>query len=157
MSERRVFNVDLEPLTMAMLLILAGMVAGSYFLARGLQDRSPGAFLVLGGLLPLGLGLLFVVLTLTILWFAHWMSERRDRIEAERFRMNVVENQGVLEAGFKAQGQAIKTQAAMNAMLLRQARETQRMLPSPEGDAMDAPHISFDEAIFSELDDEEME
>jgi Flp pilus assembly protein TadB len=134
----------LEPLmtfsTLAVVLTLGGL----FFLARGLAERSSTAYLVLGGLVTLGILVIGVILTVGIISFAYWMQGRSEAKEQARFIANTKENLALMQMTAKAQ-------AAQNNMLLRQAREAQKQLPAP-GDTVDMPHIEFDDAIFDELE-----
>jgi hypothetical protein len=132
----------LEPLmtlsTLAIMLALGGL----FFLARGLAERSSTAYLVLGGLVTLGILVVGVALTVGIISFAYWMQSRSEATEQARFIANTKENLALMQM-------TAKTQATQNDMLLRQAREAQRQLPAPGGDA---PSIIYDEGIFDELE-----
>jgi len=132
----------MEPLmtlsTLAAVLALGGLI----FLARGLAERSSTAYLVLGGLVTLGILVIGVALTVGIISFAYWMQGRSEAKEQARFIANTRENLALMQM-------TAKTQATQNNMLLKQAREAQRQLPAP---AEGVPSIEFDEAIFDELE-----
>jgi hypothetical protein len=124
-------------------LAIVGVGAGIFFLARGLSERSATAYMVLGATVAIVLIGLGVTITLVIVAFANRITERQELREQQRFRDNVKENLAVMQM-------TARTQAAQNAMLLKQAREAQRQLPAPENEDIDA--LVFDDAVFDELE-----
>jgi uncharacterized protein YneF (UPF0154 family) len=145
MNEKRpIIKVDLEPLGIVLSFVILGIIMGLFFLARGIGERSATAYLILGGLVTLGILSVGVGLTIGIIWFANRITERRELREQARFVDNAKENLAIMQM-------TARTQSTQNAMLLRQAREAQRQIGAPEGNE-DIDALVFDDAVFDELD-----
>lgn len=145
MDEKRpIVKVNLEPLGIVLSFVILGIILGLFALVQGIGQRSATAYLILGGLVTLSILSVGVGLTIGIIWFANRITERREMREQQRFRDNTKENLAVMQM-------TARTQATQNAMLLRQARETQRQISAPEG-TEDIDALVFDDAVFDELD-----
>jgi thiol:disulfide interchange protein len=135
----------LSSLGQTAILVVLGISVGIFFLIRGLADRSVTAYMILGGMITLAIGLLFVALTIGILFFAHWIQSRQEAREQQRFLANAKEDLAIMAMMQKVQNQ-------QNALLLKQSRDLTRQLPAPNGNESDGG-FTFDDAIFDELED----
>lgn len=132
----------------AVMFALAGLGAGVYLLYRGIEARSPVAYLVLGGLVfmvvaGIGGGAVLFVMRQVVK-----AEEKRSLVEQGRFRDNAIQDMGIMSAMQKVQNQ-------QNAMLLKQAREAQRSLPAPEGDVIDVAGFQYSESLFDDIEMED--
>lgn len=124
-----------------LIVITAG---GAFLLMRGIRERSAVAYVALGGVLFAVIFLLGITATLVIQAVDARRAERNARIEQERFTANAKENLAIM-AGMQ------RVQNAQNTMLQKQLHETQRMLPAPDGEVVEAL-VEYDDAIFDELE-----
>lgn len=127
------------------MLLLLGLATVGYFLWRGLEQGDTLAIVIVTALVVIFLLALGGAGVLFVLSRAHRYEERREMAEQARWRENAQENLAIM-AGMQ------KVQSTQNAMLLKQAREQQRMLPTPDGDVVDVG-FQFDEALFDEMED----
>lgn len=89
------------------------------------------------------------VLLILVGWgFSTLTNAMNARQEQRHFMNNVRENMAIMGAMQKVQNQ-------QNSLLLKQAREAQRQLPAPEGDVIDMDSLTWDEEVFSNLDEED--
>ena len=84
-----------------------------------------------------------VILILTGWGFSTLTNAINARREQQNFMANVRENLAIMNAMQRAQNQ-------QNAMLLNQAKETQKALPS--GDVWDVDALAMDDSVFEELE-----
>lgn len=145
MSERKsIINISMEPIaSVAMLLVIAAGV-GVYFLVIGLGNDDPSAYLILGGLATITLGALGSLTTLAVLWIGNKFVRSREETERQRSVDNSKENMDIVISTQRAQN-------LQNQMLLRQARDTTKMLPGSD-DVVEADFLQIDDDIFAELD-----
>jgi hypothetical protein len=95
------------------------------------------------------LAVLASVLLILVGWgFSTLTNAMNARTEQRHFMNNVRENLAIMGAMQKVQNQ-------QNTMLLKQAKEQQRQLPVPEGDVIDMDSLTWDEDVFSDLDNDE--
>ena len=137
---RALFDVIFNAMTIG-LAILAGL---GMLLARGISERSPVAYVVLGGIVFMVMAGMGAVFVLFVQWISDRRAERTARIEQDRFQANAKENLALMQA-------TARVQATQNSMLLRQAREAQRALPAPDGDIIDIDALVADDSIFDDL------
>lgn len=146
MSERKsIININLEALGGVAMLLVIGAGVGMYFLVVGLGDGAPAAYLALGGLAVIILAGLGSIATLFVLWLGSKFVRGREEMEQRRFVDNSKENMDIVISTQRAQN-------LQNQMLLRQARDTAKLLPSGNGDAVDADFLRIDDSVFDELD-----
>lgn len=146
MSDKRsIINIDFSPIASVIMLAMVAIGFGIYFLVRGLASNAPAALVSLGVLLTLGLVGLGSLVTLAILWVGSKFVRGREAREQARFVENAKENLAILLATTKVQG-------TQNTMLLRQARDTQKMITSGNGDTVDADFLQIDDDVFAELE-----
>ena len=133
----------------AIILLLALVAAGLFFLHRGLQNGDDLAVAIAA----IASVIIIQAITLGAVSIMRHMDAEDDRQrfmeEQSRFRDNLAEN-ATLMASLQ------KSQNAQNAMLLKQAREAQRALPAPENDVIDVG-LQFPDDFYSELSAEELE
>lgn len=144
MSDKRsIINISTEPLAAVIMLVLVAVGAGVFFLVRGLMNESPAAFAIGGGLATLALFLLGTVWLLAVQAIGRKHERNREQAAQENFVLNAKENLAIMQATAKVQG-------TQNQMLLRQARDTTKMLSAPV-DEVDG-ELSFDESVFADMD-----
>lgn len=143
-DKRPLIKVDLGWLEILAALGAMGIAGLLAWLVIGLNNREPGAYMVVGGFITLALILVGGGLVLGIMWFAYLMERGRERREQERWSNNARENLDIMQ--ITARGQAIQNQ-----MLLRQAQSLQRALPAP-GDNLDVDALVFEDRVFAELE-----
>jgi len=130
-----------------LIVFVSGLVgSAAFFLVRGVQREDPAALMTLGGILVLSLVMVGGALALGTVWFTHHVARTREEREQAQFREDTHESVRVMAALSRAQN-------TQNQMLLRQARDLQRALPGP-GDTIDIDALTFDDAVFSELEED---
>lgn len=138
-----IINISMEPLAAVIMLVLVAVGAGVFFLVRGLMNESPAAFAIGGGLATLAFFLLGTVWLLAVQAIGRKHERGREQATQETFILNAKENLAIMQATAKVQG-------TQNQMLLRQARDTTKMLSAP-ADEVDG-ELSFDESVFADMD-----
>jgi hypothetical protein len=140
----------LGDLKIIIVLVVIVMVLGGFFVGRGLYRGDTLAIITITALVVLTLVGLGVGMTLLVLNHAYKHEERRAKAIAEQEQARFVDNAReniALMAGMQ------RVQNQQNAMLLKQARESTRLLPSPNGGNVDAG-FTFDDALFDDMDEE---
>jgi hypothetical protein len=90
------------------------------------------------------LAVLGAVILILVGWgFSTLTNAINARREQQNFMANVRENLAIMNAMQRVQNQ-------QNAMLLKQAKETQKALPS--GDVWDVDALAMDDSVFEELE-----
>jgi len=145
-EKRPIINVDLHPLVMFVTFVVMSIGTGVFFLVRGIQAGDNTAYLILGALVALGLSGIGGAWVLAVLGLGHRWADQRNRQEQERFGENARENLAIM-------GAVQKVQSGQNAMLLKQAREAQRMLPSGGSDVIDVDALIIEDEMFADLED----
>jgi hypothetical protein len=142
---QKIFNFNLSFLAEPMTLVLIGILAGLFFLARGIGAASPVAFVILGGLIFIvvaGVGAAFV---LGVQWVGDRREAARDKREQERFRDNTRENLVLMQ-------QMANAQAAQARMLSAHQATLSKALPQP--DVVEGDFVAFNPALLASIDEE---
>lgn len=121
--------------TFATVVLMLALLVGLALLA---WHGNVAAGVVLGAVVAATLIGLGVILSLV----ASWAAAKREQAH---FAANAKENLAIMAAMQRVQN-------AQNAMLLKQAREAQKMLPQPDGDVLDVDALVFSDDVFAELE-----
>ncbi|MEE9365474.1 MAG: hypothetical protein V3W44_02210 [Dehalococcoidales bacterium] len=146
MSERKsIINIDMSPIASVIMLVLVAIGFAVYFLIRGLMNEAPVAYAIAGGLATLTLFLLGTVWLLAVQSVGRRHERGREQATQETFILNTKENLAIMQATAKVQG-------TQNQTLLRQARDTTKMLPGNDDVVVEADFLQIDDDIFAELE-----
>lgn len=121
--------------TFATVVLLLVMMVGLVWLTDRGNTAAAVLLGVIGGAILISLG---VLITLA----ANWAAAKREQAS---FVANARENLAMMQ-------QMQKAQNLQNAMLLKQARETQRMLPGSVEEPTDIDALVFEDGVFEELE-----
>ena len=148
MSDKQPMNLHINMSFMESIAVffLTLLVGGLVLLVVGLANDNRMAYAITGAIVAVALMVVGGLIVIGVLTFAYKTERGRERREQDRFEDNARENLAIMAAMQKVQNQ-------QNTQLLKQARETQRILPEPRGDVVDIDALLVEEDVFAELED----